>query len=68
MKRGEQAPVGPWRRVSIDAVYAALIVSLCVLVGFASALDPRLNMFDVAIAAFVSYSVTGEVVGKLFEK
>jgi len=54
--------------VSIDAIYASLVISLCVLVGFASALDENLNLFEVAVTAFLSYSVTGDVVGKLFEK
>lgn len=54
--------------VSIDAVYASLVVSMCVLVGFANSLDENLNLFEVAISAFLSYSVTGEVVGKLFAK
>ena len=54
--------------VSIDAVYASLIVSMCVLVGFANSLDENLNLFEVAVTAFLSYSVTGEVVGKLFQK
>jgi aarF domain-containing kinase len=54
--------------VSVDAVYASLVVSMCVLVGFANALDDELCLFEVAVSAFMSYSVTGEVVGKLFEK
>jgi hypothetical protein len=33
--------------VSIDAVYASLVVSMCVLVGFASSLDENLNLFEV---------------------
>ena len=49
------------------AVYASLVVSLCVLVGFATSLDEHLNLFEVAVAAFLSYSVTGDVVGKLYE-
>ena len=55
------------RGVSVDAVYASLVVSLCVLVGFATSLDEHLNLFEVAVAAFLSYSVTGDVVGKLYE-
>ena len=54
------------RGVSIDAVFASLVVSMCVLVGFATALDENLNLFEVAIAAFLSWSVTGDVAGKLY--
>ena len=54
------------RGVSIDAVYASLVVSLCVLVGFANSLDENLNLFDVAVTAFLSYSVTGDIAGKLY--
>ena len=54
------------RNVAIDAVFASLVVSMCVLVGFATALDENLNLFEVAIAAFLSWSVTGDVVGKLY--
>lgn len=54
--------------VSIDAVYATLIVSMCVLVGFAKSLDDELNLFEVSISALLSYTVTGDVVGKLFDK
>ena len=54
------------RNVAIDAVFASLVVSMCVLVGFATALDEELNLFEVAISAFLSWSVTGDVVGKLY--
>ena len=54
------------RGVAVDAVFASLVVSMCVLVGFATALDENLNLFEVAIAAFLSWSVTGDVAGKLY--
>ena len=54
------------RGVSIDAVFASLVVSMCVLVGFATALDENLNLFEVAVSAFLSWTVTGDVVGKLY--
>ena len=54
------------RGVSVDAVFASLVVSMCVLVGFATALDENLNLFEVAISAFLSWSVTGDVAGKLY--
>ena len=55
-------------KVAIDPVYATLVVSLCVCVGFANSLDKDLNLFEVAVSAFVSYSCVGEVVsGKLYQ-
>ena len=54
------------RGVSVDAVFASLVVSMCVLVGFATALDENLNLFEVAISAFLSWTVTGDVAGKLY--
>ena len=54
-------------KVAIDPVYATLVVSLCVSVGFANSLDKDLNLFEVAVSAFVSYATVGEVVsGKLY--
>lgn len=54
-------------KVAIDPVYATLVVSLCVCVGFANSLDKDLNLFEVAVSAFVSYATVGEVVsGKLY--
>jgi aarF domain-containing kinase len=32
--------------VSIDSCYASLVISVCVLVGFAQALDPGVNIMD----------------------
>jgi aarF domain-containing kinase len=32
--------------VSIDSCYASLVISVCVLVGFAKALDPQVNLMD----------------------
>jgi aarF domain-containing kinase len=49
-------------KVAIDPVYATLVV------GFANSLDKDLNLFEVAVSAFVSYSCVGEVVsGKLYQ-
>ena len=53
--------------VSIDGIYASLIVSLCVLVGFATSLDPNINLFEVATPAVMAYALTGNVVGRLFD-
>jgi len=53
--------------VSIDGIYASLIVSLCVLVGFAKSLDQNINLFEVATPAVMAYALTGNVVGRLFD-
>jgi predicted unusual protein kinase regulating ubiquinone biosynthesis (AarF/ABC1/UbiB family) len=41
--------------VSIDSCYASLVISVCVLVGFAQALDPGVNIMD-AVSA-ISHSI-----------
>lgn len=53
--------------VSIDGIYASLVVSLCVLVGFATSLDPEINLFEVAAPSVMAFALTGNVVGRLFE-
>ena len=53
--------------VSIDGVYASLVVSLCVLVGFATSLDPQVNLFEVAAPSVMAFALTGDVMGRLFE-
>ncbi|WIA32106.1 hypothetical protein OEZ86_002957 [Tetradesmus obliquus] len=52
--------------VSIDSCYASLVISVCVLVGFAQALDPGVNIMDAATPALLAYSLTGKVVGRLY--
>ncbi|KAF6247246.1 ABC1-domain-containing protein [Scenedesmus sp. NREL 46B-D3] len=46
--------------VSIDSCYASLVISVCVLVGFAQALDPG------ATPGLLAYSLTGKVLGRLY--
>jgi len=53
--------------VSIDGIYASLVVSLCVLVGFATSLDPEINLFEVAAPSVMAFALTGDVVGRLFK-
>jgi len=53
--------------VSIDGVYASLVVSLCVLVGFATSLDPQVNLFEVAAPSVMAFALIGYVMGRLFE-
>ena len=52
--------------VSIDSSYAALVVGVCVIVGFASNLDPKLNLMNAAIPAFFMSNLTGRIIGQLY--
>ena len=53
--------------VSIDGIYASLVVSMCVLVGFATSLDPEINLYEVAAPSVMAFALTGDVMGRLFE-
>ena len=52
--------------VDIDSSYAALVVGVCVIVGFASSLDPGLNLMDAALPAFMMHNLTGRIIGRLY--
>jgi aarF domain-containing kinase len=52
--------------VSIDSNYAALCIGVCVIVGFATSLDPRLNLMDAATPCFLFHALTGRVSGRLY--
>eukprot|EP00210_Caulerpa_lentillifera_P007052 g6746.t1 len=52
--------------VSIDSGYASLVIGVCIIVGFAQALDPRVNLLDAATPVLLAYSMTGKVVGRLY--
>ena len=52
--------------VSIDSGYAALVIGMCIIVGFATSLDPQLNLLDAATPAFFIHNVCGSVVGRLY--
>ncbi len=53
-------------QVQIDSCYAALVVGICVLVGFATSLDPRVNLMDAAAPCLLYYSLTGRMTGRLY--
>lgn len=53
-------------QVSIDSNYAALVIGVCVLVGFATSLDPEVNLMDAAAPCLFAYNVTGHVLGRLY--
>ncbi|KAL4443762.1 hypothetical protein ABPG75_011499 [Micractinium tetrahymenae] len=52
--------------VSIDSNYAELVIGVCVIVGFATSLDPRLNLMDAATPCFLYHALTGRVSGRLY--
>lgn len=53
-------------QVSIDSGYAALVVGVAVIVGFATSLDPRVNLMDAAAPAFLQNNLLGRVTGRLY--
>lgn len=52
--------------VAIDSQYAELVIGVCVIVGFATSLDPRVNLMDAATPCFLYYTLTGRVSGRLY--
>ena len=52
--------------VSIDSGYASLVIGVCIIVGFAHSLDPRVNLMDAATPVLLTYALTGRVVGRLY--
>lgn len=45
--------------VTIDSRYASLVLGVCVLVGFATSLDPGINLMDAAAPCLFAYTLTG---------
>ena len=52
--------------VSIDSCYAALVIGCCVIVGFATGLDPAVNLMDAAAPTFLAHNLTGRLTGRLY--
>jgi hypothetical protein len=52
--------------VSVDSGYATLAIAVCVLVGFATSLDPAVNLMDAATPCLLAHTLTGRVVGRLY--
>ena len=52
--------------MSVDSNYAALVVGICVIVGFATSLDPSVNLMDAATPCLLYHSLTGRVSGRLY--
>jgi predicted unusual protein kinase regulating ubiquinone biosynthesis (AarF/ABC1/UbiB family) len=53
-------------QVTVDSRYASLVVGVLVIVGFATDMDPRINLMDAAAPCFLSYALTGKVTGRLY--
>ncbi|GFR47223.1 hypothetical protein Agub_g8906 [Astrephomene gubernaculifera] len=51
--------------VTIDSCYASLVIAVCVIVGFATSLDPGVNLADAAVPALLAHALTGRVMGRL---
>ena len=52
--------------VTIDSSYAALVIGVVVLVGFATSMDPGVNLMDAAAPAFLQNNLLGKVSGRLY--
>lgn len=52
--------------VTIDSCYTSLVITVCVIVGFATSLDPLVNLVDAAVPALLAHALTGRVVGRLY--
>ncbi|GIL44479.1 hypothetical protein Vafri_1931 [Volvox africanus] len=52
--------------VTIDSCYASLVIAVCVIVGFATSLDPWVNLVDAAVPAMLAHALTGRVLGRLY--
>ncbi len=52
--------------VAIDSSYASLVIAVCVLVGFAAALDPSVNLADAAAPCLLAYGLTGRIIGRVY--
>ena len=53
-------------QVSIDSSYAALVLGVCVIVGFATGLDPDVNLMDAATPCLFANDIFGKVSGNLY--
>lgn len=48
--------------VAVDGSLASLIIGVVVITGFATSLDPGVNLIDAAVPAFLAYNLTGRIV------
>lgn len=52
--------------VAIDSSYAALVLGVCVIVGFATGLDPKVNLMDAATPCLFANDLFGKVPNNLY--
>lgn len=52
--------------VYVHSKYASLLLGVCILVGFATGLDPHVNLMDAAIPSLLTYDLTGRLIGRLY--
>ncbi|GAX75750.1 hypothetical protein CEUSTIGMA_g3193.t1 [Chlamydomonas eustigma] len=52
--------------VTVDSSYASLVIGVCVIVGFATSLDPEVNIMDAAAPCLLLHALTGGVMGRLY--
>ncbi|GBG89782.1 hypothetical protein CBR_g49633 [Chara braunii] len=52
--------------VTINSSYASLVVSVCILSGFAHSLDPDLSIMDAVVPCLFAYNLTGLVLGRIY--
>lgn len=52
--------------VTVDSAYASLVVGVCVIVGFATSLDPNVNLVDAAAPCFLAFNLTGRVISRMY--
>eukprot|EP00798_Chlamydomonas_sp_ICE-L_P015242 gene15242-21324_t len=52
--------------VSVDSSYASLVIAVCVIVGFATSLDPEVNIIDAAASCLLYYNLSGRVMGRMY--
>ena len=52
--------------VHVHSKYASLLLGVCILVGFATGLDPHVNLMDAAIPSLLTYDLTGRLIGRLY--
>lgn len=52
--------------VHVQSKYASLLLGVCIVVGFATGLDPQVNLMDAAIPSLLTFDLTGRLIGRLY--
>lgn len=52
--------------VHVHSKYASLLLGVCIVVGFATGLDPGVNLMDAAIPSLLTFDLTGRLIGRLY--